>query len=252
MRIAYEIIGRREKSVAIISSDVKNPKKAAEEIMKRHKAVLSVLQKTDKRQGKFRLHPSKLIKGKKDTEVIHKENGYLIKVDPKKSYFSPREGTERQRIVEKVKNGERILVLFSGVAPFAIAIGKKYPHNKITCVELNLEAVKYAVKNVRLNKLNNIRNLCWDVRRSRNLGVFDRIIMPLPETAIDFLDVAVLHSKKGTIIHLYGFSKGFSELEKKVKEKSDIYNFKYKIVGRQKVLPFSPRVSKNRLDIKVL
>ncbi|MBN2202997.1 MAG: methyltransferase [Candidatus Aenigmarchaeota archaeon] len=252
MRIAYEIVGSREKSVAIIGSDVKNPKKAAEEIMQRHKAVLSVLQKTDKRQGKFRLHPSRLIKGKRDTEVVHKENGYLIKVDPRKSYFSPREATERQRIVEKVKGDENVLVMFSGVAPFAIAIAKKHPHTKITCVEMNLEAVKYAVKSVHLNRLTNVKNICWDVRKSRNLGIFDRIIMPLPETAIEFIDVAVLHSKKGTIIHLYGFSKGFAELEKKVKEKAKIYNFKYKIVGRQKVLPFSPGVSKNRLDIKVL
>ena len=38
MRIAYEIIGDRVKSVALIGEDVKNPKKTAKEIMKRHKA----------------------------------------------------------------------------------------------------------------------------------------------------------------------------------------------------------------------
>ena len=250
MRIAYEIIGSRERSVALIGPDVKSPKRAAKEIMKRHKAVKSVLQKT-KRQGEFRLNPSKLIAGSRNTEVIHKENNYLIKIDPRKVYFSPREGTERQRIVEMVKSGERILVMFSGAAPYAIAIAKKYHQNKIVCIEINLKAVEYAEKSVRLNKLTNIRNICWDVRRARSLGEFDRIIMPLPETAIEFLDEAVLHSKKGTIIHLYGFARDFKELEKKVKEKAEIYNFKYKIVGRQKVLPYAPRVSKIRLDIKV-
>ena len=251
MRIAYEVIGSREKSVALIGSEVKNPKTAAKEIMKRHKAVKSILQKIDKRQGEYRLNPSKLIAGSRDTEVIHKEHNYLIKVDPRKVYFSPREGTERQRIVEMVKPGERILVMFSGAAPYAIAIGKKHPRNEIICIEINLKAVEYATKNVRLNKLANITNVCWDVRRARNLGEFDRIIMPLPESAIDFLDAAVLHSKKGAIIHLYGFARGFKELEKKVKEKAEIYNFKYKIVGRQKVLPFAPRAFKIRLDIKV-
>jgi tRNA (guanine37-N1)-methyltransferase len=251
MRIAYEVIGSREKSVALIGSEVNSPKKAAKEIMQRHKSVKSVLQKTDKRQGEFRLNPSKLIAGSKNTEVIHKENNYLIKVDPRKVYFSPREGTERQRIAEMVKPGERILVMFSGAAPFAIAIGKKHPHNKIVCVEINLKAVEYAAKNVRLNKLTNIKNICWDVRMAR-FGEFDRIVMPLPETAIDFLDVAVAHSKKGTVIHLYGFARDFKELEKKVEEKAEIYNFRYKIVGKQKVLPYAPRVSKIRLDIKVL
>ena len=100
--------------------------------------------------------------------------------------------------------------------------------------------------------MSNIRNICWDVRRARGLGEFDRIIMPLPETAAEFLDVAVAHSKKGTIIHLYGFARDFKELEKGVKEKAEIYNFRYKIVGKQKVLPYAPRVSKLRLDIKVL
>ena len=252
MRIAYEIVGDRAKAVALIGEDVKNPKKAAKEIMERHKAVKSVLQKTDKRQGEFRLYPYKLIKGNRDTEVIHKEYNYLIKVDPKKVYFSPREGTERQRIVELVKRGERILVMFSGAAPYAIAIGKKYPQNQIIAIEINLKAVEYAQKNVRLNNLTNIKNICWDVREARGLGKFDRIIMPLPETAIDYLDEAVLHSKKGTVIHLYGFAKDFKELELKVKEKAYIYNFKHKIVGRQKVLPYAPRVSKMRLDIKII
>jgi tRNA (guanine37-N1)-methyltransferase len=251
MRIAYEVIGNKEKSVALMGPDVKSPRKAAKEIMKRHKAVKSVLQKT-KRRGEFRLNPSKLIAGSRDTEVIHKEHNYLIKVDPRKVYFSPREGTERQRIVEMVKPGERILVMFSGAAPYAIAIGKKHLHNKIVCVEINLMAVEYAAKNARLNKLTNIRNICWDVRRARGLGGFDRVIMPLPETAVEFLDVAVAHSKKGTIIHLYGFARDFKELENKVKEKAEIYNFRYKIVGKQKVLPYAPRVSKVRLDIKVL
>lgn len=251
MRIAYEVIGSREKSVALMGLDVKNPKTSAKEIMKRHKAVKSVLQKIDKRQGEFRLNPSKLIAGSRDTEVVHKENNYLIKVDPRNVYFSPREGTERQRIADLVKSGESILVLFSGAAPFAIAIAKKHPHNKIVCVEINLKAVEYAAKSVRLNKMTNIKNICWDVRKSRNLGIFDRIIMPLPETAVEFLDVAVLHSKKGSIIHLYGFARNFDELKKRVEEKADIYNFKYKIVGKQKVLPYAPRVSKLRLDIKV-
>lgn len=252
MRIAYEIIGNKAKSVALIGKDIKNPKKVAKEIMQRHKAVKSVLQKMDKRQGKFRLYPCKLITGSRNTEVLHKEYNYLIKVDPRKVYFSSKEGTERQRIVDLVKNGERILVMFSGAAPYAIAIGKKYPHNEIIAIEINVKAVEYAQKNVRLNNLTNIKNICWDVRDARGLGKFDRIIMPLPETAIEYLDEAVLHSKKGTIIHLYGFSKGFKELEKRVKQKAEIYNFKYKIIRRQKVLAYAPRVSKVRLDIKIL
>jgi len=255
MRIAYDIIGNKEKAVALLGVNIKNPKKAAKEIMKRHKSVKSVLQKLGERKEIFRLYPCKLIAGKRNTEVIHKEHNYLIKIDPRKVYFSPREGTERQRIVEEVKSGERILVMFSGAAPYAIAIGKEHPENEIVCIEINLKAVEYAEKNIRLNNLMNIENIAGDVMEIRNLGNFDRIIMPLVERAIDYLDDAVLHSKKGTIIHLYGLShqrKNFKDLEERVKEVAETYNFKYKIIGRQDVLPYAPRIRKVRLDLKVL
>ncbi|NIM47457.1 MAG: methyltransferase [Candidatus Aenigmarchaeota archaeon] len=253
MRIAYDTIGNKERAVALIGVNAKNPKKTAKEIMKRHKNVKSVLQKLAERKDTFRLYPCKLLVGEKNTEVIHKEHNYLIKVDPQKVYFSPREGTERQRIANMVKSGERILVMFSGAAPYAIAIGKKHPDCKITCIEINVKGIEYSEKNVRLNKLHNIKNICADVRDIRNIGKFDRIIMPLVERAIEYLDVAFLHSKKGTIIHLYGLSKNdFKELEEKVKKKAGIFNIKYKIIKRQKVLPYAPRIMKVRLDIKIL
>ena len=255
MRIAYDIIGDKEKSVAIIGINTKNPKKVAKEIMKRHNSVKSVLQKIAERKDTYRLYPCKLLLGDKNTEVIHKEHGYSIKIDPQRVYFSPSEGTERQRIAKMVKSGENILVMFSGAAPYAIVISKKHPDCKITCIEINVKGIEYSEKNVRLNKLYNIKNICGDVRSIRNIGRFDRIIMPLVETAIEYLDVAFLHSKKGTIIHLYGLSNekdNFKDLEEKVREKTEIYNIKYKIIKRQKVLPYAPRILKVRLDIKII
>ena len=44
----------------------------------------------------------------------------------------------------------------------------------------------------------------------------------------------------------------FKDLEKRVEEIANIYNIKYKIVGRQNVLPYAPRVSKVRLDLKII
>ena len=254
MRVAYDIIGNKDKAVALIGVNAKNPKKTAKEIMKRNKNVKSVLQKLSERKDTFRLYPCKLLSGDKNTEVIHKEHGYLLKIDPQKVYFSPRESTERQRIADLVKPGENVLVMFSGAAPYALAIGKKHPDCNIICIEINLKGVEYAEKNVRLNNLKNVKNICADVRRVRNIGKFDRIIMPLVETAIDFIDEAFLHSKKGTIIHLYGLSNekyNFKDLEDKVKEIANIYNIKYKIVTRQKVLPYAPHILKVRLDIKI-
>lgn len=256
MRIAYDVIGNKEKSVALIGVNVENPKKLADEILKRHKAVKSVLQKLSERKDTFRLYPCKLIAGDKDTEVIHKEYGYSLKIDPQKAYFSPRESTERQRIAEMVKPREEVLVMFSGVCPYPIAIAKKQTLvSKIYGVEINPAAHEYALENIKLNHVEKkIIPILKDIREAKDLGKFNRIIMPLVEKAIGYLDEAFLHSKKGTIIHLYGLSKEakFKDLEEKVKDVAKKCKVKYKIVGRQDVLPYAPRVSKIRLDIKVL
>lgn len=256
MRIAYDIIGNKDKSIALLGVNVKNTKKLAKEIMKRHKSVKSVLQKLSERKDTFRLYPCKLIAGEKNTEVLHKEYGYLLKLDPQKAYFSPRESTERQRIAEMVKPREQVLVMFSGVAPYPIAIAKKQALvNKIYAVELNPAAHEYALENIKLNHLEKkIIPILKDVKEVKEIGNVDRIIMPLVEKAIDYLDIAFQHSKKGTIIHLYGLSKEsqFKDLEEKVKKVAERCNIKYKIVGRQDVLPYAPRIGKVRLDVKTL
>lgn len=248
--MTYDIIGNKKKAVAIID---KKSKRLVENIMKRHKNVKSVLYKSSSRGGVYRIYKLKLIKGSKNTEVIHKEYGCIFKLDPKKVYFSPRESSERQRIANMVKKNEEVLVMFSGISPYGILIGKKC-NCKIKCVDINPDAVKYADENVRLNKLINIKNYCGDVRKvCKNFGKFNRIIMPLPESAIKFLDLALEHSKKNGIIHLYVISReNTKKFENKIKRIAEKCKKKIKIVKIQRVLPYSPYKYKFRFDIKVL
>jgi len=237
--MVYEIVGSRDKAVAVIGYGAENPEKIAEQIMKKHKNIKSVLVKTGQRSGIYRTHPTELISGDNNTEVIHRENGYSIKIDPRVAYFSPRESTERLRVAKMVEPGESILIMFSGVGPYALAIKKEQSDCKITCVEINPYAVKYADLNVKLNKMTGIKNICGDVREVK-LENYDRIIMPLPETALEYLDLAKKHCKG--IIHLYGFAKDPKEITQKIK---------CEIVKIQKVLPFGPGIYKFRIDIKV-
>ena len=252
MRIAYDLIGSKEKAVAIIDSKhIKNLRAAAKEIMKRHNNVKSVLAR-GARYGKYRKYAAKVIAGSKDTEVYHKEYGYVLKLDPQKVYFSPREANERNQIAEIVKKNERILILFSGIAPRAIAIAKQKPNCKIVCVDANPDAVKYADLNCRINNVENVENICSDVTKVK-LGKFDRIMMPLPESAHKFLKIALKHAKKGGVIHIYGVSKEkkvFSDFEHTVK--TALKGKRFKIVGRKRVLPFAPHKWKVRFDLKVI
>ncbi|MCX8175669.1 MAG: hypothetical protein N3E48_00350, partial [Candidatus Bathyarchaeota archaeon] len=138
---SFDIIGSREKAVAIIEiPDELEPYKIviAEKLMELHKNVKTVLRKASQRKNIFRIREYELLLGDQNTEVLHKEYGCLFKLDPQKVYFSPRELTERLRIAEKVNPGEDILVMFGGVCPYSIIIAKKQPTvKKILTVELN-------------------------------------------------------------------------------------------------------------------
>ncbi len=248
-----DVIGSREKAVAII---LKGGKKEAAQIMKEHKNIKSVLKKIGGRKGEHRTYKLRLIAGLSNTEVLHKEYGMLFRLDPRKVYFSPREAEERQRIVEAARSTERILVMFSGIAPYAIVIAKK-KRCKIACVEINKTAVGYAEQNVRLNGVSDrVENICADITKVyKKLGKFDRIVMPLPESAWQFLKYAFACAKKGAVIHLYGILKEeilFRDIEKRIKAEAKKNAVKYKIIERKKVLPFAPRMWKVRVDIRIL
>ena len=248
MRVAFDVIGGAEKAVAIIEpKEGENPKEIAAEIMRRHKNVKLVLAKTSGRQGKFRTYELKIIAGSRDTEVLHKEHGMVFKLDLQYVYFSPRESQERQRIANLVKPNERVLVLFSGAGPFAIAIAKKQPSAEIVAVDANKAAIKYADENRKLNRAWNVENVCVDAEKFESKEKFDRIIMPLPESAWEFLPHVKILAKKNATVHLYAIgsdSKNLKDIDEKIPKG-------LKIVAREKVLPFAPHKWKIRLDMKV-
>ena len=73
--------------------------------------------------------------------------------------------------------------------------------------------------------------------------------MPLPETAIDYIEEAVKCIRDKGIIHLYFFSEEdkLDEWKKKVKKQLP----KARIDSVQKVLPYGPSIWKWRMDIAI-
>ncbi|MEM7819369.1 MAG: class I SAM-dependent methyltransferase family protein [Candidatus Aenigmatarchaeota archaeon] len=252
---SFDIIGSKEKAVAIIDipeSLKKKYKIIAEGLMEKHKNVKSVLLKASPRKGKYRIRKYKLIAGIKNTEVVHIENGCRFLIDPRKVYFSPREGTERIRIIEKIKPNETVMVFFAGVGPFAIEIAKKTKAKKIIGIEINPKAIKYFKKNIELNKINNVEAIFGDVKKEARkfYNSCDRVLMPLPEKAIEFLDDAVNCLKKNGVCHFYCFSK--EEKLDEIKEKIRLLvKRKIMFIEVKKVLPYGPGVFKYRIDFKV-
>jgi len=252
---SFDVIG----SIAIIEFPEKlkkDRKLIAKAMLDVHKNIKTVLEKASERKGKLRLRQYKFLAGQRKFETLHKEYGCVFKVNPVKVYFSPRELTERQRIAEQVKPRERVLVMFSGIGVYGIIIAKKQPKAEVVCVEINKTAVRYAEENVRLNRLKNVKNYCGDVREiCPKLGKFNRIIMPLPLGAEDFLDVAFKCIKRNGTIHFYSWGeedKLFENAGKVVRLKARHAKKKIRIVRKKKVLPYSPGKWKVCLDVKVL
>ncbi|MDD3174853.1 MAG: class I SAM-dependent methyltransferase family protein [Candidatus Nanoarchaeia archaeon] len=182
-------------------------KEIAQVLLQSNPTIKTVLRKTSIHEGVFRTQERSYLAGE-DTQIAkYKENGVDLEVNVSEVYFSVRLSTERTRISQLVQEGEDILVMFSGAAPYPCVLSKNTLAKSMVGVEINPVGHEFGLKNVAKNKIKNVQLYCGDVREvvpKLNLK-FDRIIMPLPKTAEQFLDVALNSAKKGCIIHLYGF-----------------------------------------------
>ena len=83
---------------------------------------------------------------------------------------------------------------------------------------------------------------------------YDRIIMPLPKTADEFLQDAFKLAKKGTVIHFYDFlhESEFNNAKEKVLSAADKHNKKVKILNFTKCGQYSPRKYRVCVDFEVI
>jgi len=257
---SFDIIGSKGHAVAVIEVSIElEPYGASigEALMRIQRNVKSVLSKGTERKGGFRVREMTLLAGEPNMEVLHKESGCVFKVDPAKVYFSPRESTEREKIASQVVPGERVLVMFSGVGPFAICIAKRQPKASCIAVEFNPEGHRYCEENIRLNKVSDrVTAILGDVRDvCPTLGErFDRVLMPLPKGAYEYLDVAIPMVKPGGILHFYHWAprdNSFSEGERLLLSHIDKQGRTADIIDHIKVSQYSPSSLKIRLDARI-
>jgi tRNA (guanine37-N1)-methyltransferase len=251
---SFDIVG----DIAIIEVPaelVPIEQKIGETILKIHHNLRTVVKKLGPMEGEYRVRKLAPIAGEKRTETVYVESGVRMKLDLAKVYFSVRLAFERTRIAELVQPNERILVLFAGVGPFALVIAKKHKKDgvEVVAVELNPDAVKYARENVELNKLKNVRVVEGDARKF-NEKEFNRVVMPLPKTGYEFLDIAFSAVKNGGTVHFYSWAdieKGFDETKKKVEEAARREQVVVSFENERVVRPYAPNIVQVVLDIKV-
>ena len=204
-------------------------------------------------KGTIRVRDLEFLSGVDDSLTIHKEHGVRLKLDVREVYFSPRLATERKRVMESVKDGEKILDMFCGIGPFPIVIARNKDVD-ITAVDINEAAIKYLDENIKLNKLKgNIESYCGDVREvSKGFKTkFDRIIMNLPGLAYSFLDVAIDLIEDDGIINYYEFSDSYEQGIKRLNEAAIGAGKKVEILNTRKVKSISPDEWHVSIDAKI-
>jgi tRNA (guanine37-N1)-methyltransferase len=226
---SYDIVG----DIAVIrvpGDDVENAKKVADEILKLYRCnIKTVFMQISAVQGDFRVRQLKFLAGENRTVTVYKEHKCFFRVDVERCYLSPRLLFEHKRISALVTPGEVVINMFSGVGCFSILIAKTSA-SKVYSIDVNPVAYEYMQENVQLNQVSNyVVPLFGDSKEiitSQLQGVADRVLMPLPELAFEYLPYALSALKSsGGWIHFFDFQHAAKEEDpiEKTRQKIIVY-----------------------------
>jgi len=258
---AFDLVG----DIAIIRTPMSLRSKLetiARAIIESNKHVRTVLHQSSPVSGELRTRRFEHILGDMKTETTYKEHGCVFKVDLAKAYFTPRLSHERLRIARLISPGEAVVNMFAGVGTFSIVAARHSQATKIYSIDLNPDAFRYMEENVRINKVTGrvipILGDASEVIANRNKEVADRVLMPLPEKAKEFIESALLALKREGWIHYYDHVhaetgedpclKSFEMLHPRLEETRANYELNFSRVVRE----VGPRWFQVVLDLKVM
>jgi len=234
----------------------------ATSLLKMVKYVHVVLRYTHPTSGAYRVRGVEWLAGEKRTETLHKEYGCTFKVDLTKTFFTPRLSYERWRITRLIKPGETIINMFAGIGSFSIIAAKYKPDVEVFSIDINPEASRYAEENVKLNGVRRLVHVingdAKSIIESSLVEAADRVLMPLPLKAYEYLEVALIALKpKGGWIHYHDFEHAYRDenpedkVERKVRVKLNALKVEHRVEGRRIVRRVGPNWYHVSLDIRV-
>ncbi len=258
---SFDIVG----DIAIVKlteSSKEQAALAANAIMGCNKGLKTVLAQASKIQGEFRLRNLVCIGGEDKTVTTHREHGCFFNVDLEKCFFSPRLSGERLRISRLVQPNETIVNMFAGVGCFSIIIAKTVPTAKVYSIDLNPAAVECMRKNVRVNRVfGKVLPVLGDSKaiiEARFQHCADRVLMPLPEKALEYLPTAVTALKtSGGWIHLHCFEhaikteESMDQAHAKIAAEFKSLDIDFEVPFSRVVRPVGPNWHQVEVDIRV-
>ena len=181
------------------------------------KTVKTVFAQSSSVTGEYRVRDLEFVAGENKTTTEYKEHGCVFKLDVSKVYFSPRLSTERLRISSMVNKNEIITNMFAGIGTYSIIIAKQNPTCKIYSIDSNPTAHEYCKINCKLNRVEDrvipILGNAKEIICTYLQNISTRVLMPLPETAYNYVDIAVTNLKNKTgLIHFFSHVRGDNKL----------------------------------------
>jgi tRNA (guanine37-N1)-methyltransferase len=237
----------------------------ARELLKEAPYLKVVLQQSSPVSGKYRLRRLSWLAGERRKTTFHREYGCLYKVDLEKTYFSPRLSAERHRIASQLQldgeKGEIILNMFAGVGCFSILIAKRNKACKIYSIDLNKHAVELMVYNAYLNKVRRQVTPILGEARQVSFNLFqrkvDRVLMPLPEKAKEYLHCAAAAVKpEGGIIHYQTFIHTVKNIDPTMaaewEVRNELKNIPHEILFSKVIREVGPRWFHVAVDVRMM
>ncbi|MBR9704923.1 hypothetical protein GOV12_05915 [Candidatus Pacearchaeota archaeon] len=253
--VDYDVMG----NIAIIRNEKKTlkQKKADAKIILSRPSVETVLDRVTNVKGRLRTIKVRHIAGVKNLISLYRENACSFKFNIETCYFSPRLSNERQKISEKIKMKDKVLVMFAGIGVYPIVLYKYSKPEHIVGIEIGRECIKYFKENLKLNRIpeGKISVVSGDVKKKvdRSLGKFDVVIMARPNLRETFLKYGLIACKKGGRLFYYGFCKDtevdlmVNDLVKEGKE----LGYRLKVIEKKFAGEIAPYKHRFRIEFKV-
>lgn len=209
---SYDVVG----DIAILRLSEASEKYCeviAKTVMDVHRNVRTVLVQAGPVHGSFRTREFHHVTGESNVVTTHVEAGCTFSVDVSKCYFSPRLSYERMRVARLVRDEEVVVNMFAGLGCFSLLISKHSNAAMVYSIDANPSAFYYMRENVRMNgaygKVIPMLGDAKEIIEAKLRHLADRVLMPLPEKALEYLPYSLLTLKKtGGWVHYYCFEHG--------------------------------------------
>jgi len=242
---------------------IEDLQRLGEELVRRLPYIRSVWLAASPVEGAYKTREYVHLAGEERSDTVYVEHGCRFHVDIRRVFITPRLNYEHLRVARLVGRGETVTNMFAGAGLFSVIIACKSSPRKVYSIDVNPHAYEFMVENARLNRVEDvvepILGDARDVIESRLSGTSDRVLMPLPELAIEYLPYALDALRKGRgVVHVYlhvHYAKGEDPLEKSARlvarrlEELGVSDYRISLVRR--VRPVGPRTLQTVVDVVI-